>query len=313
MFYAKKVLAQSHLPSTLRPALEDTIRKAIAKHQGYLPAPIVQEIIATSPVTMEQLMLLLVPFAKEYAIVPISDFQVGATALGSSGSIYLGANLEFVGQALTMSVHAEQAATAHAISHGETGLSMLAVSAAPCGYCRQFLYEIATASTLKIILPPKEKNATPDDGILLTTLLPAAFGPQDLNVTAALMQPQANGLTMESPANSLTMAALAAANASYSPYSQSYAGVALRTANGAIFSGAYAENAAYNPSMSPLESALVSLVFGGASYTDIVEAVLVQAKDAKASQIEATRDVLSSISGVTLQVQEAQRPSSSGA
>ncbi len=63
--------------------------------------------------------------------------------------------------------------------------------------------------------------------------------------------------------------------------------------------------------MSPLEAALVSLVFGGASYVDLSEAVLVQVEGAKVSQIEATRDVLSSISRVTLQVEEVQ-PSSIG-
>ncbi|HSP00084.1 MAG TPA: cytidine deaminase [Thioalkalivibrio sp.] len=312
MFYAKKILNQDHHPA-LSPAQEEAVGKALAKNMGYLPTRVVQEILASWDITIEQLMMRLVPVAMRCAITPISGFPVGATALGSSGSLYLGANIEFVGQALSMSVHAEQAATANAISHKERGLSMLAVSAAPCGYCRQFLFEIATASTLEILLP-KDEDSSQDSKIKLAELLPHAFGPADLQVSAALMTPQNNKLSLESPAKSLTTTeALSAANASYSPYSKSYAGVALKTASGAIFSGSYAENAAYNPSMSPLEVALVSLVFGGASTKDIVEAVLVEVDDAKVSQREATQDVLSSISTVTLQVVEAQSPSSDGA
>ena len=244
---------------------------------------------------MQQYLLSLIPAAQKYAIPPISNFLVGAVALGSSGSVYFGANYEFVGQALSFTVHGEQAATANAIAHGETGMQMLAVSAAPCGYCRQFLYELTTASSLQILLP----NTPP---ALLTALLPDAFGPADLGVTAALMSPQSHGMTLPSD-DPLVQAALAAANASYAPYTASYAGVALRTGDGGIYAGQVAENAAFNPSMSPLEQAVVNLVIGGGkTYADVVDAVLVEPINAKASQIAATRDVLATISSVPLRV-----------
>jgi cytidine deaminase len=100
----------------------------------------------------------------------------------------------------------------------------------------------------------------------------------------------------------VTQAALAAANASYAPYSRGYAGVALRTRDGAIYSGSVAENAAYNPSMSPLEAAIVNLVIGGRkSYADLAEAVLVEAASS-VSQERATRAVLASIGDVPLRV-----------
>jgi cytidine deaminase len=35
-------------------------------------------------------------------------------------------------------------------------LQSLAINAAPCGYCRQFLYEITTAKTLNILLKKDE-------------------------------------------------------------------------------------------------------------------------------------------------------------
>ena len=260
---------------------------------GYIPAAEVGETLRSSGMTIEQYLLSLIPQAQQAAIPPISNFFVGAVALGATGSIYFGANYEFVGQALSFTVHGEQAATAHALSYGETGMQMLAVSAAPCGYCRQFLYELTTASTLQILLPN-----TP--AALLTTLIPDAFGPADLGVTAALMSPQSHGMTLSS-GDPLVQAALKAANASYAPYTFSYAGVALKTKDGGIFTGVVAENAAYNPSMSPLEAAVVSLVIsGGKSYNDIADAVLVEAAGSKASQAATTRAVLGTITSVPL-------------
>jgi cytidine deaminase len=258
--------------------------------------------IVASGVPLEQLMLGLIPWAEKFAIPPISAFRVGAVSHGLSGSLYFGANYEFPGQALSFTVHGEQAATAHAIAFGETGIDKLAVSAAPCGYCRQFLYELTTASTLEILLP---KTPT----TLLTSLLPDAFGPGDLGVKAGLMSPQSNGLTLAPPLDDVTAAALQAANSSYAPYSHSYAGVALKTGDGGIYTGSVAENAAFNPSMSPLEAAVVALTInGGKSYADITDAVLVEVAAAKASQIDATQSVLATMTKVPLRVVQAAVP-----
>jgi cytidine deaminase len=267
---------------------------------GSIPAGEVARFLRSSGMTIDELMLALIPEAQKFALPAISNFFVGAVALGTSGSLYFGANYEFVGQTLSFTVHGEQAATANAIAHGEVGMQMLAVSAAPCGYCRQFLYELTTASTLLVLLPK-----TPP--ALLTSLIPDAFGPADLNVTAALMSPQSHGLTLSPEADDpVVQAALEAANASYAPYTFDYAGVALKTRDGGIFAGSVAENAAFNPSMSPLEAAVVNLVIsGGKSYGDIVDAVLVEIADSKASQAAATRAVLEAISKVTLRAYQA--------
>jgi cytidine deaminase len=275
------------------------VESACQSAGGYVPAAVVERIVA-SGVPLEQLMLSLIPRAKTFAIPMISNFFVGAVAHGVSGNLYFGANYEFPGQALSFTVHGEQAATTHAISFNETGIDLLAVSAAPCGYCRQFLNELTTASTLQIILPNTPTTS-------LTSLLPNAFGPIDLGVTAALMSPQSHGMTLDSPADDLTNAALKAANASYAPYSASYAGVALKTADGSIYTGGVAENAAFNPSMSPLEAAIVALTINGRKkYGDIVDAVLVEAAGSKACQIDATRDVLATITSFRLRVYEAK-------
>ena len=90
---------------------------------------------------------------------------------------------------------------------------------------------------------------------------------------------------------------------SYAPYSKSFAGVAVRTRDGRIFSGAYAENAAFNPSLSPLQAALSQLNLGGAGWSDIAEGVLVCVDDLHAN---AARTVLAAISDAPLRLVRAK-------
>ena len=57
--------------------------------------------------------------------------------------------------------------------------------------------------------------------------------------------------------------ALAEARGSYAPYSKCPAGAALVTSTGAVYAGAYLESAAYNPSLPPLQTAIVDAVIDG--------------------------------------------------
>jgi cytidine deaminase len=247
---------------------------------------------------VDDLLLLLVPFARCYALPPVSDYPVGVVAQGTTGNAYFGANMEYEGTALGFTVHGEQSATTNAWLNGEQGLTSIAISAAPCGYCRQFLYEITTAATLQVLLagqPPQP----------LTVLVPQAFGPEDLGVTVALMSPEDHGLTLDpAPTDPVVQAALAAANASHAPYTSGFAGVAISTASGVTYTGRYAENAAFNPSMSPLESALTMWSLGGNPDDAIRTAVLVQAPSL-ADQADVTAEVLATVSDAPLQVYEA--------
>ena len=249
---------------------------------------------------MNQVMLGLLGFARLYARPPISQFGVGAVAQSLSGNLYYGANMEFVGEALSFTVHAEQAATANAWTHGETGLRSLAISAAPCGHCRQFLYELTTASTLQVLLPDRPPT-------MLTNLLPEAFEPRDLGVEGGLMRMENHQLALQSD-DPLVLAALSAANMSYAPYSKGYAGVALATIDGQVYSGPYAENAAFNPGISPMEAALAHLNLCGRTGQDITQAVLVEVQGSPCSQVNVTRNVLGAISQVELKVERARMP-----
>ncbi len=298
------------LPDAMPADLQSKVRAEL--DQGRMvTAETAKAVTEAMQIEIGHLMIMLLPAAAAYARVPISDFHVGAVALGAPpGNLYLGSNMEFTGQALSFCVHGEQSATNHAWLKGETGLQALAINAAPCGYCRQFLYEITTATTtFQILLKADPKNPNDYSYTMnpLTYFLPQAFGPGDLNITDRLMKPQDHGMTI-SKTDALSQAALSAANASYSPYTKDYSGVALQLKTGEIYAGRYAENAAYNPSMSPLESALAILNMSQPQPSQnpadygITAAVLVENSGIKISQRSATEDVLSSVApGVTLQ------------
>ena len=261
---------------------------------GVVSAMDAEYIAAQTGWEMHQVMLGLLWFARSYAKPPISRYRVGAISQGASGNLYYGANMEFVGEALSFCVHAEQAATVNAWVHNETELRALAITAAPCGYCRQFLYELETFSTLQILLPNRQPTT-------LLNLLPDAFGPSDLGARGGLMKSADHQLILQS-SDPVVLSALAAANMSYAPYSKGYAGVALATTSGQVYSGPYAENAAFNPSMSPMEAALAHLNMCGRTYEEISQAVLVEVQGSPCSQVDASRKVLDSISQVELTV-----------
>jgi cytidine deaminase len=236
----------------------------------------------------------LLPKAAALARPPISNFKVGAVARGTSGKLYFGTNVEFAGEALSFTVHAEQSAVVHAWMSGETGIDVVGTSAAPCGYCRQFLNELVTAGELMVVMPGESRR--------LAELLPSSFGPRDLGIRGGLLQRDDHGLAIDEE-DELARAALSAANLSYAPYSKSYAGVALRTKSGEIVRGAYAENAAFNPSLSPLQAALSQLNLQRGEWSDIAECALVRVDGLHDN---ATRVVLAAIGDAPLRVIQAR-------
>jgi cytidine deaminase len=273
---------------------------------GVVTAEQVARLVRETSLEQPQVMLALTAVASLYAVAPISGFHVGAVACGLSGNLYLGCNLEYAGQPLSCCSHAEQGATTNAWLHGETGLTSLAVDAAPCGYCRQYLWETASAATLKIIL--KERTAP------LTELLPFPFGPQQLGKKGRLLDPQSNRLRLATPSSDpAVLAALDAANGCYAPYTRSFAGIGVHMKDGATFRGPLAENAAYNPSQPPLEAALFALRIAGYDFTEISEVALVEVQDATVSQLEASRAVLRAVRELPIRYAPAARlPSSDG-
>jgi len=223
--------------------------------------------------------------AQSYARPALTNFRVGAVVRGTSGALYMGANIEFPGGNLGQTVHAEQAALSNAFMHDEPGIEAIAVSAPPCGHCRQFLYEFAEGRDIEILLPEQP-------AIGLSALLPLPFGPSDLNVTQGPLS--RTRIAIENVESVAQAARYAAANA-YAPYTNSPSGVAIRSRRGNVYRGSYIENAAFNPSLPPLQVALVAMTLANEDFSEIAEVVLSEASNNSISQLNATKSVLAVI------------------
>jgi cytidine deaminase len=117
--------------------------------------------------------------ARERAYAPYSGFHVGAAVLAGD-RIFTGQNIE--NASYPVSVCAERNAVAHMIDSGERALQAVAVVTGadrptpPCGACRQVLWEFGPSATVIA-------ETTGGTRVLwaLEDLLPAAFGPSDLD------------------------------------------------------------------------------------------------------------------------------------
>ncbi|MGK2889418.1 MAG: cytidine deaminase [Candidatus Malihini olakiniferum] len=264
----------AQLSDTLQHALSPLLKRS--DFAGMLLADEVAMLCTQCKLTPEALAYALLPLAAACAITPISQFQVGAVAQGESGNFYFGANMEFTAVPFQQTLHAEQSAIAYAWLSQERGLTSITVNYTSCGHCRQFMNELNHADTLHIHLPDREPA-------LLHHYLPDAFGPRDLNITTLLMDQVNHGRTLHD-ADLLAQTALNAANRSYAPYSNALSGVALETERGTVYTGRYAENAAFNPSLPPLQVALNLMNMAGDDIHNVCRAVLVEPRNATPSQ-----------------------------
>jgi cytidine deaminase len=266
-------------PNSLRDHLQ-----SVLQNNGMLGAEHCMTVMETMGISPKDLMLKLLPVAKMFAAAPISHFPVGAVAKArvSDGcgefALFLGANIEITGLALTQTIHAEQAAVVNAWLQGAMQIDTIAVSAVPCGLCRQFLYELETSRTLVVVA-----QRTEADGFTsapLNDLLPQAFGPHDLGLEAGLISSAGHlpNLSLKTFSDDpLVREALSAAERSYAPYTHNFAGCTIQVGNKKIYAGRYVENAAFNPSLSPLHTAIIRLNLDGlAPDGKITRAILVE-------------------------------------
>ncbi len=116
--------------------------------------------------------------AREQAYVPYSHYPVGAALLTTSGAVYTGCNIEIASYGAT--VCGERTAAFKAVSEGERDFVAVAVvtsnGAAPCGICRQVLYEFGPEM---IVIMVDTDGQVAWEGSL-TDLLPHGFGPKKL-------------------------------------------------------------------------------------------------------------------------------------
>lgn len=109
------------------------------------------------------------------AYAPYSRFRVGAAVLAESGEIYGGANVENASYGAT--VCAERSAIFAAVNAGERKLKAIAVTATPCGMCRQVMREFCDPESFRVIVA---KTADDYRVFTLEELLPESFGPGHL-------------------------------------------------------------------------------------------------------------------------------------
>ncbi len=124
------------------------------------------------------------------AYAPYSNFRVGAAVLLKDGRVVTGANVENASYGLSLC--AETVALAKTANDGRLAdvveIAVIGGSGAapvrPCGRCRQLLNEAAQLGDRDIIVHCASGDASATERHLLSTLLPYAFGPADLGVTA---------------------------------------------------------------------------------------------------------------------------------
>lgn len=133
----------------------------------------------------------------EFAYSPYSRFKAGACLFSPDGTFISGANFE--NSAYGSTICAERSAVLRANAMGMRVWSGIAIIArgesfdttevtAPCGGCRQVLYEVSQISkcNMEIIL-----STTKKERIAITTineLLPFGFGPIDIGVDISRFQ-----------------------------------------------------------------------------------------------------------------------------
>lgn len=116
--------------------------------------------------------------AARHAYNPYSHYPVGAALRAKDGTVYGGCNVE--NAAYPTTICAERVALVKAVSEGQREFDAIAIvtpnAGAPCGTCRQMLYEFAP--NLRVILA-KPDGTVVYDGVL-SDLLPRGFGPESL-------------------------------------------------------------------------------------------------------------------------------------
>ena len=240
---------------------------AAVLHDGMMSGADAQDLIARHAIgSVTDLMLLMLDFAKGLAQPPISNFLVGAIGLeAESGNLVFGGNVEFPGTHLGTTLHGEGFVATRAFNRG-TRLSVIAIGEAhPCAHCRQYLSEFAGGPSLLLIDPLGHS-------LPLSALYPWPFDPAYLGQTGAVAG-AINWPELRST-ESVPPALLAAGQRSHTPYSGCPGAVMLELADGQWVTGSAIESVAFNPSISPLQGAIVDLLARGYRYSDITGATL---------------------------------------
>ena len=230
----------------------------------------------------------ILPLAKAFSLHPISGFAVGAVAVGKSGDLYIGANIEFAGVPLHATIHAEQSAIINAWMHEENEVVALYVSELPCGHCRQFLRELSNIDHLKIVVSGHTYSSA--------VLLPYAFGEAPEKGFGMLDAPKAKLEIGPIKYLRRLQCAIDAAKRSYTPYSHSPEGFYIQCVDGKFFTGSVAECAAFNPTVPSVIAALNQRNLSASREVSIRKAIQVKLATSKNDPLAFAQSVINSVS-----------------
>ncbi|MGV8830805.1 MAG: hypothetical protein ACOH2N_02420 [Devosia sp.] len=266
---------------------------AASAREGIISALDAQRLVSTYGLScVRDLMLVLLEEAKRYAHPPISDFFVGAVGLASpSGDLILGGNVEFPGTHLAYTLHGEGYVATRAFNRGSE-LAVIAIGEAhPCAHCRQYLSEFAASDALELIDPLGHT-------LTLAQLYPWPFDPAYLGepgaLAAQLPWPELE-LAAAEVSRDIAAALLAAGRRAHAPYSKCPGAVVLELSDGRLVAGAGVESVAFNPTVGPLQAALVDLLAAGRPYGDILSATLGTVRGGAVDYSASTRELLGQI------------------
>ena len=113
--------------------------------------------------------------ATTHSYAPYSKLRVGAAGVTEDGRVVSGCNVENASYGLTLCAECSMVSALH-MSGGGRLRAVVCVAGhgqllAPCGRCRQLLYEAGGAALLVL------RDGGP---VAMSALLPEAFGPDDL-------------------------------------------------------------------------------------------------------------------------------------
>lgn len=259
----------ARLSSRIGVAFTESIEAAM-RPGHVVPGAVVADLVARFKLRgPREAVLLALPAATRLAQPPISGFFVGAVGLeAGSGDLVLGGNVEFPGHDLGSTLHAEGFVCIRAFKR-DSALELLATGEArPCAHCRQTISEFAWSGQLVLIdLLGHE--------LTMAQLYPWPFVPDDLGepgiVPGSVAWPNLRVATSGVPAEVARQLEIAGRHA-HAPYSRSPSAIVLRLTDGRLVAGSTIESVSFNPTIGPLQNALVELLAHGLSSTSIVAA-----------------------------------------
>lgn len=284
--------ARAGIAARVKAAISTRQRQPAGNNGSVLAAGIATELVSEFGLaSVRDLMCLLLDVAKDLASPSISDFHVGAVGLeAETGNLILGGNVEFPGTHLGFTLHGEGFVFTRTMSRG-TNISVVAIGEAhPCAHCRQCLAEYAASEKLELIDPLGHT-------LTLAQLYPWPFDPNYLGERGAVpgreLWPELKFDEAAVPPVAETL--LAIGRRSHSPYSKCPGAVLLHLKDGNTVSGLAIESVAFNPTIHPIQAAIVDLLAHGYAYADISGTTLGTVRGGDVDYSVSTRELLARV------------------